>query len=463
MPSRDESGHTGPVQDRGSERHLFVLSSLVQLEQRARQAGTEAELGFVMVNETLRLAAYRQALFFAATGPGLRLRAASGVDAVDPQAPYVTFLTHLLKRLSILKGEPVPRSVSTDQLTPEERDRCRQHGIGTLLWCPLNDPGRSSLGGLLFVRADGWTDGEIEVLARLADAYGHAWWALGRGGSLKRRLARWRWPKAVTGAMMIALIGAIALLPVRLSVLAPVEIVPKDPVVVSPPRDGVIRRFAVQPNEMVKQGALLFSLEDTPLRNAHAVAQKALAVVQADLLRVSQKAFGDADSRSKMALLEAQIEQKRAEIRYLAEMLTQSRIKADRKGLAVFDDVNDWLGRPVQVGEKILTLANPDRVEADIRLAVEDAINLNPGAEVRVFLNIHPDRPLTAALRSAGFEARPTTDGILAFRLRADLDQTAPLPRIGLRGTAKIYGETVTLGYYVLRRPLAACRRWLGV
>ena len=34
--------------------------------------------------------------------------------------------------------------------------------------------------------------------------------------------------------------------------------------------------------------------------------------------------------------------------------------------------------------------------------------------------------------------------------------------RIGLRGTAKIYGERVLLGYYLLRRPLATVREWTG-
>ena len=37
------------------------------------------------------------------------------------------------------------------------------------------------------------------------------------------------------------------------------------------------------------------------------------------------------------------------------------------------------------------------------------------------------------------------------------------LPRIGLRGTAKIYAAQVTLGYYLLRKPIAYIRRSFGV
>ena len=41
-------------------------------------------------------------------------------------------------------------------------------------------------------------------------------------------------------------------------------------------------------------------------------------------------------------------------------------------------------------------------------------------------------------------------------------DSTANKVRLGLHGTAKVYGEEVSLGYYLLRRPLSALRAWTG-
>jgi hypothetical protein len=35
--------------------------------------------------------------------------------------------------------------------------------------------------------------------------------------------------------------------------------------------------------------------------------------------------------------------------------------------------------------------------------------------------------------------------------------------RIGLRGTARVSGEWTCLGYYLLRRPIAAVREWTGL
>jgi len=53
----------------------------------------------------------------------------------------------------------------------------------------------------------------------------------------------------------------------------------------------------------------------------------------------------------------------------------------------------------------------------------------------------------------------------MAYRLRARFvdDDGATPPRVGLKGTAKLYGETVPLAVYLFRRPLAAIRQHLGV
>lgn len=53
--------------------------------------------------------------------------------------------------------------------------------------------------------------------------------------------------------------------------------------------------------------------------------------------------------------------------------------------------------------------------------------------------------------------------GVLGYRLKAALAAGTAPPRIGLRGTAKIYGDRVALIYYLLRRPLAAARQFFGV
>jgi hypothetical protein len=35
--------------------------------------------------------------------------------------------------------------------------------------------------------------------------------------------------------------------------------------------------------------------------------------------------------------------------------------------------------------------------------------------------------------------------------------------RLGLRGSARLDGQEVSLGYFLLRRPISAVRQWLGL
>lgn len=71
-----------------------------------------------------------------------------------------------------------------------------------------------------------------------------------------------------------------------------------------------------------------------------------------------------------------------------------------------------------------------------------------------------PAELLAGTLTETSYQAGIAPDGVASYLLRASVDDQAA--RIGLRGTAKLYGEWVVLGYYLLRRPLAKLREWSG-
>ena len=163
-----------------------------------------------------------------------------------------------------------------------------------------------------------------------------------------------------------------------------------------------------------------------------------------------------------MNLLKAVAAQKAEEVNYARDLLQRIQVRAPRDGIAVFSDENDWLGKPVSVGERIITLADPNATELLVWLPVDDAISFPQNARVRTFLNVNPTQPLRAELRQLSYEAQLSPDNVLAFKLRARFAANVERPRIGLKATAKVYGENVSLFYYIFRRPLAAVRRFLG-
>jgi hypothetical protein len=79
-----------------------------------------------------------------------------------------------------------------------------------------------------------------------------------------------------------------------------------------------------------------------------------------------------------------------------------------------------------------------------------------------LYLQASPLAPLKAKLRYMAHEAVDRPEGHQAFRLRATLSQNTT-ERVGQKGTAKIYGDKVPLVYWMLRRPLASVRLYLGV
>jgi multidrug efflux pump subunit AcrA (membrane-fusion protein) len=224
----------------------------------------------------------------------------------------------------------------------------------------------------------------------------------------------------------------------------------------------VVERIVVQPNQDVAAGELLLTLDPTQIRNRLDVARKARDVAEAEYRQAAQQAAFDDKSRQQLTILKGRAEQRQADVTYAESLLARIQVKAEQPGIAVFDDPNDWTGRPVRIGERILTIADPAKAEIEVRLPVADAINLEPGAKVALFLNIAPERRIDATLRYASYEATVAPDGALSYRLKATLASTSAPPRIGLKGTAEIYGQKVSLFYYLMRRPLAALRQMTG-
>jgi len=444
---------------------LLGLSTLLQLEKDIRHADNIDKFNFLVVNDARRLIEFHQAVLWKLdpSGHSASIKAVSGLAEIDRNAPYLVWLKKVYRHLLRQPDARQPHVITREALPPTLHDGWSEWSLGQCLWCPILSPSGKPLGGLWLNRKREWEPGEISLLEHLCDAYGHAWSALaGRQQSWHERVShrlrahKVRWGIAATVVILL-------LLPVHQTVLAPAEVIAYQPDIVSAPLDGVIKTFHVEPNTAVAAGDLLFSMDDTTLRNRNEIAQKAMAVAQANYMRSAQKAFTDEDSKAELALLNARVEEKSAEVSYTAELLEKIHIRAEHGGIAVFSDANDWLGKPVVVGEKVLTLADPDAAELQIYLPVEDAINLEAGAKVRMFLNIDPTRPLGAQLRQASYEAEVTPDDILAFRLKASFDEGTPLPRMGLKGTAKIYGDKVPLFYYLMRRPIGALRQTLGI
>lgn len=433
----------------GTAERVFAL--FLGLQQQARRAGTVEQLAFAMVNDGQALFGFRHAALLVAG----KVQALTGISVVEPHAPFVAFVERAVSHL--LSQGQLNEAHGIDPQRLDEQDRADWQSLSApqAYWLPLKNRQNETFGGLWLAREQPFSEAEQSLLAQLADTYAHAWLAL-----QPRKPWRMRWPRKKL-LMVAAALSLTLLVPVRQSVLAPAEVVPQGGRVVAAPLDGVIAEFLVKPNQNVAAGELLVRFDATSLKAQADVAERALGVAEAELKANAQRAFADAESSARIDLLAARVEQKRAELDYARQLLARSEVRAERAGIAVFADAERLTGKPVQTGERLMQIADPTQAELRIELSVGDAIALQPGAEIALFLDSDPLNRHGARLERSAYEAQTTAAGQLAYRLDASFVD-AP-PRIGLRGTAKLFGDRAPLAYYLMRRPLAAARQSLGL
>lgn len=409
---------------------------LLQLEGMVRAARTQQELQFFFVNETRRLVPYRQAILLIPPIPSSQsyeVRAASSVPVMDRTVPLMQWTERLIAELRKTSTGPEISHVTEEDCPEELRPDWKEFTLEYGLWCPLKHPGGQIIGGLWLTRDEPWVDHEVTVLQRLGDAYAYAWRAVGSSNT-----RRWRWglSRTMTWILAVVMLSALAI-PVPMSTLAPAKIVAKEPSIVSAPIDGVIAEIFVLPNTMVSKGQVLFKYEDTTFRSEYEVAERNLDVGMAQYRRAVQGSFVDAEQKSEVPLLKAEVELRETERNYTHERLAKVEVRAEQAGLLLYTDKSDWIGKPVVVGQRIMELANPQQLEVRIDLPVEDAIVLREGASVALFLNANPFSSVPATVSHASYHAEVLPNNMLAYRVTAQLGQGASSSALAGKGAPK--------------------------
>lgn len=453
-----------------TEQAPSAAAAVARLEARARAANTTAELAFSIANDSFSLLGFRQALVFSGSGAQARLQTLSGLSLPTDDSPYLVWLRRswpwVQQQLVDAAGwlaSPLTSSADAAAPVPEAvLDGWKEWWPAGVFALPLRRRDGAILAWVAFLMEQPPTPLQQQALAHLGMQWGYSWEMLG-GKPRPSLRERWQALGRKRHAVWAAL-AVLCLLPVRQSALAPAEIIALDASTIASPLDGVVKAFHVRPNQPVKAGDLLLSLDETTLRNRLEVAAQSVAVANTEWVAASQKAFDNFQSKGELTQLQGRTQEKRAELAAVQAQLSRIEVRAPHDGIAVYGAADDWLGRPVVTGERILQVANPQSAGVLIHLPVADALVLEEKAPVKLFLTVKPLSPLDATVSETSYQASLSPDGVASYRLRATLDagQTLDDARIGLHGTAKISGGWVPLSYYVLRRPLATLREWSG-
>ena len=426
---------------------------LLEVQRQALNAKTQKALGFSVVNQTLKLVPYKQAIFWTGKGTTISFETISGNASIDEKGPYGLWLKEVIRK----NATAVTVMLEAADILPARDDKwCAKY----VLILTLKDPHGHSIGGIWLERDEAFKDAELALLEELQPVW-ETRLSLLQLEHKKYLFIGWKALKGRQKYIWLALL-LLAFFPVRMNITAPTEIVAQEKMLASAPYEGLVQKVLVKPGESVREGQVLAVMESEKLESEARAATRALKASEAALSRLKREAISTPEKKVEINVLQAEIEAKTIEYEYAQTMLGRSEIKSPRAGVAIFSDANQFEGKPVVTGETLMEIAAPGDIELLVRVPVDALVPFDKEAPVNVYLNVAPLTGIDAKITSVGYQASPDPDGLLTYKLRAALKEPPEDIRIGWKGTAKIHGEWTMLGYSILRRPLAALRRMGG-
>ncbi|MCA9174683.1 MAG: efflux RND transporter periplasmic adaptor subunit [Planctomycetales bacterium] len=225
---------------------------------------------------------------------------------------------------------------------------------------------------------------------------------------------------------------------------------------VAVPFDGPLEETMVAPGEEVKAGQLLARMDGREVRWE-------LAGIRAELHRATKEHAGHLAAHESGNAEVARHEVDRLQVR--TELLEQRQrnleIRSPFHGLIVSGDLEDTEGIPLKTGDTLFEVAPLDRMVVELAVREDDYALVRPGMPVTIRLAAFPLRKLQATIDRIHPRSELREDENV-FVAEVHIENANGALRPGMRGKAKIRGDRRTLGWILLRRPLAACLSWLG-
>lgn len=435
------------------------LRNLLRVEGEIRACRSVDELSVLLVNEIRKMMDARGAYFLDLHSGSPRVMKVSGAGDLDRNAPGIRWLEKELSARPPVPGweKAFPLNLRTGPAAQEDEGRIFPFSRG--YWLPLKFLNANPAFGILVVSEEAFSEGAVALGDRIAGTAAHAAVVIARK-SPRHRVGRRH--RALLYAFCVAVVAAM-FYSVPMTALAPMEVIPQDAFVIAAPIDGVIDTIVVAPNSMVRAGDVVVRYVDTVPRNQLQVAEQEVSVAEAKLRQLQQSSFVDDSAKRELAQSRAELRLKIAERDFARDTFDKSQIRAARDGIAVYADRKEWAGKPVATGQRILEIADLDKVELRANLPIAEVLNLKPGARVRAFLNGDPLHPVDARITSVGHQAQMVEGQGLVYRIDARFDGDQTPPRPGVRGTAQLFSDKAPLGYYLFRRPLTWMRQKVGL
>ncbi len=213
------------------------ISKLLQLEYNCRNCESLKELYYQIVNETRSLVPYNQAILLTIDITGkYKVVAISDISAIDSTSPFVQWIENIIIDLdSNEKAKNIFVVETKTDLKEINLKSMHEYSPSNLVYLPLKsmkDYTEINYVLLLF-KEEEWIENDILMLKHLSSSLSYFLFAMrscGISQTLKKISFKNKYFKYV-----LIFVRALMFLPVKLSVLAPLEVEAKNPYVVTSP------------------------------------------------------------------------------------------------------------------------------------------------------------------------------------------------------------------------------------
>jgi len=435
-----------------------LLSLINKMNLKIFSTKTRKALIFLILNDTVQVVRYDRAVLWSFEGDTPKILGVSGQTTVNQNSDLAKKWGRLI---SDLADPSKIQLFSQDSFSNEKRlwvEMESEEPKPAILWMPIITQEKRQL-GLWLERWQGvsWTNQEADILNFLVQAYGIAWEKFSSMHSysfLKKK-------RTIFGALALLLI--LLSLRVSLRVVAPCEVVPKNPILITAPLEDIIAQVDVKPGQHVKKGEVLFEYDKRIVAENLKAAEEQVNVAQLDLNRAKTLALKDDRSFAEISVLAAKLKKEQINLELAKYHQSQLTVTSPEDGVVMLEDPEEWRGKPVHIGERVLMITNPDQTKIRIWIPENDNVVLDPNQEIKIILNIDPEKNRTALLSYIANASTVNEKHLPSFVAEAYWTTEPTDVKMGLKGTAILYGQKVSVFYWIARKPWGYLRTLVGL
>lgn len=437
---------------------MAIVNSLLL---KAIEAPNSQALEFVITNETRNLIPYDRAILCQVSENKISLLGISGQSSLYSLTEFYKKLTALV---NCLEDPSTIHTLNVDSFRDKKEiwTQYQRERASSIIWLPIYFKDQLVLG--LWIER--WDVAEeihlpeetMDILSKhLLPGYGGMWGKF----RLKYKAKPFTTHKyKILIPILAGLLLTSFLVHLPLRVVAFCEVVPKDPTVITAPLKGVIEKISVEPGAHVDIGTSLFIYDKRLFEQELKIAQNDYFVSEAALNRALSLGVGDDQSSlNEVSIYQLKLQKQKIDLEQAKDNYDKVNVKSPTVGTVIIDNPDEWVGKPVQIGEKIMIIADLTKTEIKIWIPENENININPDLPIEVVLNVNPGIVRKARLNYIGNEVMLSSEQLPSFLAKAQWKDPRTDVKSGLKGTAVLYGEKVSLFYFLVRKPWILIRK----